>query len=1031
MAFNFGVDQNDVMLTMVSFASQHEFFNLLGLGADGTLAWIAYTCGLIGFLMLVALPASWDIKNILAWLTLFLIVLVRPLGEPLFFSDPIADESVAAVDETVCFGNVLNNRECQGMNLNVEGLKAGDVIEEQSPIDVDINDNEGTFKMFTPQAAVIDVINDLHYGVATQLNDLGPRVLDRQFAALETLRRNSTGNTYSAYAIADFLASCGARDPDMARVASLSSDKVIERYPDLWGRMAETQLIFADGIQMFRNFDAFRRGQSQETQNMLYPSLICAPGKCAEGGAINAFDQDPNQQITPEELNNFTNSILYNAPTDFVRIAEPGAPATEDTDRVQSGVEKANINLTAAMGGLGDDAIRRMMSQKVSMIVPINIDAALQGNRLQSGGDLSPYRDLYSQVAPVLEGAEEAVREQCPDVRTERARPTASLLERVGRGLLRGREWLRSKACSVAVGVVGFAARTQARGATFLAEPFIGPKVEFGDDEPAYVVANCAQMHMISNLRHNTASADLQMFGQDLEDLMEENEEILATQNFEGLPPKEQTALVLQTIMDSRASACVNQHPGNENRQQACIQNRNAQLQEMAEMNSEISAAAAHPMAEIMIENVSDPDYVNASRDLANAAGQATSGFFIGLKAMIGGFGSGTYSEIMPRIVTFAVSLMIIMTPLIFMIGLIMPTWSFGILVMSIVVIAYFLLTKVVFSMISIVMTVFVAGREFGVVSYELGNFADLVVGSAYTSAFILTGLFMFSLKNPLAAIQQVAGAADKASTVSGAEALAAAMTVVKGAKVVAGVATGGAGAAAALGSMSSGGGGGGSGGGGPSFGDAVSGVIAGYDEGKKGGFSGLISGDSAKAAREASMSKIAVNVADRQDAQTPPKTQEHYNDVERGRRMKADSEESALVAKANGYSGAFKDEEAIIETNNHKHPIKVDGKGASIESAFQKIGKNGEPVREVMRAKQLHEGAKTIKDSGGREGRVEHKYDISVFENNSSATRADFQQMAEKQLGKLLDASGDITTDINKATHFLRVESKGTGGED
>ena len=329
--------------------------------------------------------------------------------------------------------------------------------------------------------------------------------------------------------------------------------------------------------------------------------------------------------------------------------------------------------------------------------------------------------------------------------------------------------------------------------------------------------------------------------------------------------------------------------------------------------------------------------------------------------------------------------------------------------------------------MISIIMSIFIAARQSGVVSYEIGNFADLVVGSAYTSAFILTGLFMFSLKNPLAAIQQVAGAADKASTVSGAEALAAVATVVKGAKVVGGLAAGGVGAIGAAGALKSAGGAAAEAGTSLTLGDTMGALASGFSEGKKGGLMKAISGESTDSGYDAASRSLATSMNDREDGPARRKDFTHYQSVDRGARIKADQEDSKLIAKATGNSAAYRgDLKGGKMVGNQYVEFGADASGESLASDAYKAGHAKDPSQEVMKAGKYKDAVQTKVDFEDFKGRIEHTYDINTYVEHSSLDRSFFEQQAQKGNGQLIDSLGNATQDIEKAVKFLRVESEG-----
>ena len=205
----------------------------------------------------------------------------------------------------------------------------------------------------------------------------------------------------------------------------------------------------------------------------------------------------------------------------------------------------------------------------------------------------------------------------------------------------------------------------------------------------------------------------------------------------------------------------------------------------------------------IIAESGEANGYFSPVREFASGVGAGLAPVAVFFKGLFGGFEAGTYSAIMPALITWFITLTIIVTPLIYMVGLLIPQWSTGVFITPIITVVYFKSVELSFMLIHQIFEI-VGGSRSGLAmdtGTTTANFHDILLGMAYTSAFAVSLVLLFGLRNPAGLIQGLAGKVDNLAKVSTQEALAMAGTAMAAVKMGAAVLPGGA-AVKALGSV-------------------------------------------------------------------------------------------------------------------------------------------------------------------------------------------------------------------------------------
>ena len=154
-------------------------------------------------------------------------------------------------------------------------------------------------------------------------------------------------------------------------------------------------------------------------------------------------------------------------------------------------------------------------------------------------------------------------------------------------------------------------------------------------------------------------------------------------------------------------------------------------------------------------------------RDWVSQAGKLLAPIAMWFMALFGGFATGAYAGIMPTFMSFVMAMVIAITPLLFVVGLLVPSFCPGILLTPVLVLLYI---KTVEIMFVVVTSVFSLLRD-GVVAAEafsndstladgqvlVSSIYDIVLGLTYTSMFMLAG-YIFNMGSPEKILGKIGG---------------------------------------------------------------------------------------------------------------------------------------------------------------------------------------------------------------------------------------------------------------------------------
>src|SRR5690606_14091572 len=105
---------------------------------------------------------------------------------------------------------------------------------------------------------------------------------------------------------------------------------------------------------------------------------------------------------------------------------------------------------------------------------------------------------------------------------------------------------------------------------------------------------------------------------------------------------------------------------------------------------------------------------------------------------LFGGVEAGTYSAIMPMLLSYFLALTIMVTPLLYLVGLLAPSWAPGIIAAPIVGVVYFKMVEISFLLVKGIFAVFqkVSKHSVSLVDGNIADFHDILLGMGYTMAF-------------------------------------------------------------------------------------------------------------------------------------------------------------------------------------------------------------------------------------------------------------------------------------------------------
>lgn len=170
-----------------------------------------------------------------------------------------------------------------------------------------------------------------------------------------------------------------------------------------------------------------------------------------------------------------------------------------------------------------------------------------------------------------------------------------------------------------------------------------------------------------------------------------------------------------------------------------------------------------------------------------------------GLKSIGLGFKAGAYSAILPVIKNILVAFILVLTPIFFLIGLLVPAWSLGVITTSLITLLFLQMTDVTMTIIDAVLhsvekvVSASASQNLGISKGKDYNaFIEVIWGMAYVSSFAITAFLLFAVGNTKAIVSKMAGLDTTVASTAN-EIASKGWDITKaGASIAAGAATGG-----------------------------------------------------------------------------------------------------------------------------------------------------------------------------------------------------------------------------------------------
>ncbi|WP_453973959.1 hypothetical protein [Amorphus sp. MBR-141] len=247
------------------------------------------------------------------------------------------------------------------------------------------------------------------------------------------------------------------------------------------------------------------------------------------------------------------------------------------------------------------------------------------------------------------------------------------------------------------------------------------------------------------------------------EDLADAIKEGTVPSSFNDMTGNQQAMITLRNALEAQTRKCEGA-PDSE----ACKKARkNAfELASLAQA-SRVNNAIPTILGQAYVKSAQDPVALKQSSRDFMGLGKWLSSAGLFFKSSWAGFEAGTYSQIMPIIVAFGTALVLMITPFIYMLGLLAPTFAVSALLLPLIGVAYLQTVKITFTVISLFAHVFLGAQQMNLLQGDGGTFANLFLGTAYTSAFLISGALLYAMRNPAAIVEKLSGSADKASQFS------------------------------------------------------------------------------------------------------------------------------------------------------------------------------------------------------------------------------------------------------------------------
>lgn len=728
-------------MTALGFAVQTGFFEEVA-DKTGFLGDMATAFGLIGFAIIALMIGRIPFLQILSWLIITLILVVRPLGEPLFFVN-LNDDNAPELYQGPAMGGQLTQEEY--------ALAVGDAPDGQTFMQRMNDRGYPSITAFTPQIAAISTLNKINAGLSNQFLAPGHRTLDGFQPAINAIKRGRLASDSSNFHLGQFLSICAADDAGAAQrlAATYTPFAQLEEQgsEDIIRALQDRKLSGWDAWVLFNQYDGYAQRQgSTGNASLTLPPLVCPADGCGGEGTYTVTDRELIEEVL--------RPITVSAADDFTRIRDTRRQVLFDTHA-----------MTALLSDNVEGIQRRMREQKLSMAVPLNTNSIAAEMSYESaedgayaGFDIAPYIEV---TAVGLTGGLGCIA----------GAKGGAMVGAVGAGATVVGAWTAPLTAGAGA-ILGCAGGALA--AAFFTEAAIPETWEVnlgvGDarnvhPEKVFVVETCADFHRLTDARLFVDTALSNRLTETIADIMRSGD---LPNDFSQMNAEDQVMVALQSALAAQSLRCGEYETDADVESYQFSSQMAADCQAAVERNSgELIAfaqmAAANNtlpsiMASIHADNATSVRQIGAVRQAMTFGGEMFALTGVELRAIWGGFEAGTYAKIMPFIVNFGTAITVMITPFLYMIGLLVPQWSLSILLIPIVGVVYFQMVKVVFTVINILGATFLDAHELGLLRGTDTAFADIIMGTAYTMAFILSAGLLFALRNPGAIIQNVAG---------------------------------------------------------------------------------------------------------------------------------------------------------------------------------------------------------------------------------------------------------------------------------
>jgi len=487
---------------------------------------IMMVAGLLGFTLFILNMRNLTAGNAIAWLFLLMILIVRPLGEPLFFTN-LNTENTPVLNESPCLGGNLTQEECAKYAGNGHGKTYGERIADKGFPNI---------HAYSPQLALMHGLNKVNVGLANDFLAPGRRLLSGYYHAIEGIRRGNVASNVSNYHLSEFLHLCaGPGDGAATGLSStyISHGMLAKADPQALSALRSNEITAWDAFTLYRGLYAPKMEDWPEEFPKPLPPLVCPVDGCGGHGR-------PARVNDPEVFETM-GAIRADAPESFIK-------ARDEIIFVQQELASETVRLSTWEG-----MAERMRNQPVRLAVPLNMSQMAADIDFQSaaegaaeGTDAGPYVDeLADATATTLAGCGAGAA-------------TGFSVGALGGGA--------GAAIGAAVGcAIGATAGTGARA-------YIGENIFFdrhfewtigegsarsigSNNQHIYTVGNCAEYHMLTDARLAADMVLANRLNQTLSEVLSD-EDVQLPDNFDQMTLNDQAMVALQSSLAAAQNKC-------------------------------------------------------------------------------------------------------------------------------------------------------------------------------------------------------------------------------------------------------------------------------------------------------------------------------------------------------------------------------------------------------------------------------------------------------------------------------------------